>query len=68
MYIMLYTVAASLPLLLTILLYTASSDISRIVLVSSLRNISMSCWGTNMFLFLILTAFLVKLPIFGVHL
>jgi len=65
---MLYTVTASLPLLLTILWYTTNKDISRILLAGSLRDISIASWGTNIFLFLVLLAFLVKLPIFRVHL
>jgi len=68
MYIMLYTVTASLPLLLTILWYTTNKDVSRILLAGSLRDISLASWGTNIFLFLVLLAFLVKLPIFRVHL
>jgi len=67
-YIILYTVTASLPLLLTILWYTATRNVSRMLLIASFRDMSVVSWGANIFLFLILLAFLVKLPIFSVHL
>ncbi len=71
MYIIIYTVGASLPLLLVIMasLYTLSS--SNIILLSSLResiiNLDLK-WTSNFFYLLVFIAFLVKLPIFTVHL
>nr|YP_010891523.1 NADH dehydrogenase subunit 4 [Alviniconcha adamantis]WJK73046.1 NADH dehydrogenase subunit 4 [Alviniconcha adamantis] len=71
MYMMIYTVGASLPLLLVIMasLYTSSS--SNMLLLSSLResmiNLSLE-WTSNFFYLLVFMAFLVKLPMFTVHL
>lgn len=70
-YIIIYTVGASLPLLFVIIasLYTLSS--SNIILLSSLResiiNLDLK-WTSNFFYLLVFIAFLVKLPIFTVHL
>nr|YP_010998247.1 NADH dehydrogenase subunit 4 [Hua aristarchorum]WPM86404.1 NADH dehydrogenase subunit 4 [Hua aristarchorum] len=69
MYMMIYTVAASLPLLLTIL-WTASQLKSTNMLFSSMLHASLSLpsWSWNFLTFLIFTAFLVKLPMFSIHL
>nr|YP_010891549.1 NADH dehydrogenase subunit 4 [Alviniconcha strummeri]WJK73098.1 NADH dehydrogenase subunit 4 [Alviniconcha strummeri] len=71
MYMMIYTVGASLPLLLVIMasLYTLSS--SNMMLVSSLRETMINLdlkWTSNFFYLLVFMAFLVKLPMFTVHL
>ena len=70
-YIIIYTVAASLPLLLTILWNIWRTSCSRILITSTLRlNTSLLniTWGRNLLTLLIFIAFLVKLPIFTVHL
>lgn len=69
MYIIIYTVTASLPLLLTIL--WANSQLKSInILFSRILhlNLSLSLWSLNLLTFLIFIAFLVKLPIFSIHL
>nr|AXA45382.1 NADH dehydrogenase subunit 4 [Inquisitor sp. MNHN IM 2013-18505] len=71
MYMMVYTVAASLPLLLTILwaIYKLSS--SQMLVISSLRLhvcSDQALWSWNFLSLLLFTAFLVKLPMFSVHL
>nr|YP_009925541.1 NADH dehydrogenase subunit 4 [Paratectonatica tigrina]QNH82264.1 NADH dehydrogenase subunit 4 [Paratectonatica tigrina] len=71
MYMMIYTVAASLPLLLIILWATTESFSSNMLMISSLRlehlNTTLS-WTWNFLTFMIFTAMLVKLPMFTVHL
>nr|YP_010241748.1 NADH dehydrogenase subunit 4 [Strombus pugilis]QTI82436.1 NADH dehydrogenase subunit 4 [Strombus pugilis] len=71
MYMMIYTVAASLPLLLTILWNISNSNCSSMLITSNLRLssdfIDMT-WGSNLLTLLIFMAFLVKLPMFTVHL
>nr|YP_009572207.1 NADH dehydrogenase subunit 4 [Nassarius conoidalis]AND76363.1 NADH dehydrogenase subunit 4 [Nassarius conoidalis] len=71
MYMMIYTVAASLPLLLIILWASQSLSSSDILMISSLRvhpyNTDYS-WAWNFLTLLCFTAFLVKLPMFTVHL
>nr|YP_009907512.1 NADH dehydrogenase subunit 4 [Alviniconcha boucheti]QLI54063.1 NADH dehydrogenase subunit 4 [Alviniconcha boucheti] len=71
MYMMIYTVGASLPLLFVIMasLYTLSS--SNMMLLSSLRESMINLdlkWTSNFFYLLVFMAFLVKLPMFTVHL
>nr|QTI82501.1 NADH dehydrogenase subunit 4 [Ministrombus variabilis] len=71
MYMMIYTVAASLPLLLTILWNMAETNCSSMLTTSTLRlNTSLldMAWGSNILTLLIFMAFLVKLPMFTVHL
>nr|YP_009503286.1 NADH dehydrogenase subunit 4 [Bathytoma punicea]AXA45200.1 NADH dehydrogenase subunit 4 [Bathytoma punicea] len=71
MYMMIYTVAASLPLLFSILWLTQKFSSSEMLMISSLR---LHCcdtenlWSWNFLTFLVFTAFLVKLPMFSVHL
>nr|YP_010390250.1 NADH dehydrogenase subunit 4 [Virpazaria ripkeni]UPV69730.1 NADH dehydrogenase subunit 4 [Virpazaria ripkeni]UPV69743.1 NADH dehydrogenase subunit 4 [Virpazaria ripkeni] len=62
-YMMLYTVFASLPLLIFIL-YLNMSKFSMNMYTLSLLNLSLK----NFFLLLIIVAFLTKLPMFGIHL
>uniref|UniRef100_UPI00315D70D3 NADH dehydrogenase subunit 4 n=1 Tax=Voluta musica TaxID=3169513 RepID=UPI00315D70D3 len=71
MYMMIYTVAASLPLLFSILWMTQKLSSSEMLLVNMLRNFSLlplQFWSWNYLTLLIFTAFLVKLPMFTVHL
>nr|YP_010400368.1 NADH dehydrogenase subunit 4 [Drupina grossularia]UQS76067.1 NADH dehydrogenase subunit 4 [Drupina grossularia] len=71
MYMMIYTVAASLPLLLIILWTSQELMTSKMLLTSMLRIspiISDSLWTWNLMVVLVFSAFLVKLPMFMVHL
>nr|YP_009332122.1 NADH dehydrogenase subunit 4 [Californiconus californicus]APH08598.1 NADH dehydrogenase subunit 4 [Californiconus californicus] len=71
MYMMVYTVAASLPLLFCILWATQKLASSEMLMVSNLRLQLLSTdslWSWNFLTLLIFTAFLVKLPMFSVHL
>nr|YP_010241722.1 NADH dehydrogenase subunit 4 [Aporrhais serresiana]QTI82410.1 NADH dehydrogenase subunit 4 [Aporrhais serresiana] len=71
MYMMIYTVAASLPLLILILWASQELSSSFMLMISSLRkelSIMDLTWSFNMFTMLIFAAFLVKLPMFTVHL
>nr|YP_009480379.1 NADH dehydrogenase subunit 4 [Reticunassa festiva]AND76337.1 NADH dehydrogenase subunit 4 [Reticunassa festiva]UBD06967.1 NADH dehydrogenase subunit 4 [Reticunassa festiva] len=71
MYMMIYTVAASLPLLFTILWASQVLSSSDILMISSLRLHAYSTthiWAWNFLTLLCFTAFLVKLPMFTVHL
>nr|YP_009509694.1 NADH dehydrogenase subunit 4 [Penion chathamensis]AXF46297.1 NADH dehydrogenase subunit 4 [Penion chathamensis]AXF46310.1 NADH dehydrogenase subunit 4 [Penion chathamensis] len=71
MYMMIYTVAASLPLLFTILWAAQELSSGEMLMISSLRLhvYSTSClWAWNFLTLLCFTAFLVKLPMFTVHL
>nr|ANH54156.1 NADH dehydrogenase subunit 4 [Nassarius succinctus] len=71
MYMMIYTVAASLPLLLIILWASQSLSSSDILMISSLRIHPYNTdylWAWNFLTLLCFTAFLVKLPMFTVHL
>nr|WPR14739.1 NADH dehydrogenase subunit 4 [Pseudomphala latericea] len=71
MYMMIYTVAASLPLLLIILWAGLSNDSFNIQLMMMTRKESICStlfWSYNFMTLLIFTAFLVKLPMFSVHL
>uniref|UniRef100_UPI0030FE4889 NADH dehydrogenase subunit 4 n=1 Tax=Assiminea estuarina TaxID=2904674 RepID=UPI0030FE4889 len=71
MYMMIYTVAASLPLLLVILWSGMKNDSFNIQLIMSVRKesvCSMVFWSYNFLTLLIFSAFLVKLPMFSVHL
>nr|YP_009470509.1 NADH dehydrogenase subunit 4 [Indothais lacera]AVF96937.1 NADH dehydrogenase subunit 4 [Indothais lacera] len=71
MYMMIYTVAASLPLLLTILWASQELFTSKMLLGNLLRTSvidPMNIWTWNILVILIFSAFLVKLPMFMVHL
>uniref|UniRef100_A0AB39ISZ7 NADH-ubiquinone oxidoreductase chain 4 n=1 Tax=Tutufa sp. TaxID=3160660 RepID=A0AB39ISZ7_9CAEN len=71
MYMMIYTVAASLPLLLLILWMNQEFYSGEMLIISSLRNQIYSTghmWTWNFMTVIIFTAFLVKLPMFTVHL
>nr|ART64883.1 NADH dehydrogenase subunit 4 [Cerithidea sinensis] len=69
MYMMIYTVAASLPLLLTILWANSKLSSSNMMYINLLHNeLNLSFWAWNFLTLLIFTAFLVKLPMFSVHL
>nr|YP_009227963.1 NADH dehydrogenase subunit 4 [Nassarius variciferus]AIW04702.1 NADH dehydrogenase subunit 4 [Nassarius variciferus] len=71
MYMMIYTVAASLPLLFTILWASQTLSSSDILMISSLRLHPYNTeylWAWNFLTLLCFTAFLVKLPMFTVHL
>nr|QFG38951.1 NADH dehydrogenase subunit 4 [Cominella virgata brookesi] len=71
MYMMIYTVAASLPLLFTILWATHELCSAEMLMISSLRLHAYSTdylWAWNFLTILCFTAFLVKLPMFTVHL
>ena len=66
-YIILYTVTASLPLLILILFWSSSWGSSSLILMAN-TPISCSPWLKEMLIVITLAAFLVKLPIFTVHL
>nr|YP_009740506.1 NADH dehydrogenase subunit 4 [Ceratostoma rorifluum]QID03436.1 NADH dehydrogenase subunit 4 [Ceratostoma rorifluum] len=71
MYMMIYTVAASLPLLFTVLWASQKLMSSEMLMINMLRIYVVdtnSIWTWNLLVFLIFTAFLVKLPMFMVHL
>nr|WJK73085.1 NADH dehydrogenase subunit 4 [Desbruyeresia cf. marianaensis] len=71
MYMMIYTVTASLPLLLSILWATQESSSSSMFMSCTLRNLFFDpnlSWTWGIFSIVILAAFLVKLPMFTVHL
>nr|QXU57727.1 NADH dehydrogenase subunit 4 [Omalonyx unguis] len=63
-YMMIYTVCASLPLLIIILFYKMKYSTSNVYLMSHISN-----FITNPFIIsLMIMAFLVKLPMYGLHL
>nr|AIZ68600.1 NADH dehydrogenase subunit 4 [Provanna sp. JWQ-2014] len=71
MYMMIYTVAASLPLLLLILWSIQEMYSSNMLMSSMFRKTLIDfnfSWTWNFFTILIFSAFLVKLPMFSVHL
>ena len=71
LYMMIYTVAASLPLLLIIVWRLTELGSSNMLLSSALRNVFTSpdsVWSFNLLIVLVFLAFLVKLPMFTVHL
>nr|AYP41257.1 NADH dehydrogenase subunit 4 [Melarhaphe neritoides] len=71
MYMMIYTVGASLPLLMVILFTMQKNFSSNMLMSSTLRLELISSdlfWTWNILTFLLFTAFLVKLPMFTVHL
>nr|QNV49097.1 NADH dehydrogenase subunit 4 [Isara chinensis] len=71
MYMMIYTVAASLPLLLTILWSSQKLFCSEMFFLNTLRITciqNLYTWSWNMLTLLLFSAFLVKLPMFTVHL
>nr|YP_010713597.1 NADH dehydrogenase subunit 4 [Naria erosa]WDA98729.1 NADH dehydrogenase subunit 4 [Naria erosa] len=71
MYMMIYTVAASLPLLLIILWSIHELSCGNMLMISHARKEILSAsnfWSWNFITLLIFTAFLVKLPMFTVHL
>nr|WQA11518.1 NADH dehydrogenase subunit 4 [Melanodrymia sp. A LZ-2023] len=70
MYMLLYTITASLPLLFLIL-FTSSVKNSSNIFYSKMTQMfysSMSSWSLNMVILVSMGAFLVKLPMFSVHL
>jgi len=68
-YIMIYTVAASLPLLLVILWARNTLESSNIMYLHiTHKMLPLRSWAWDFLVFLIFAAFLVKLPIFSVHL
>nr|YP_010939802.1 NADH dehydrogenase subunit 4 [Charonia tritonis]WLF86361.1 NADH dehydrogenase subunit 4 [Charonia tritonis] len=71
MYMMIYTVAASLPLLLLILWTNQELNSGEMLMMSTLRAQILTgefMWTWNLMTVIIFTAFLVKLPMFTVHL
>nr|UFI48590.1 NADH dehydrogenase subunit 4 [Amalda bellonorium] len=71
MYMMVYTVAASLPLLFMILWASQKLESSEMLMINSIRihtSETMNLWTWNFMTLLVFTAFLVKLPMFTVHL
>nr|QHF17972.1 NADH dehydrogenase subunit 4 [Littoraria sinensis] len=71
MYMMIYTVAASLPLLLMIIWGMQEMLSSNIMMNSSLRSMPLKSdfsWAWNSLTVVVFLAFLVKLPMFTVHL
>nr|ALD62494.1 NADH dehydrogenase subunit 4 [Leptoxis ampla] len=69
MYMMIYTIAASLPLLVTILWAGMKVSSTNMLYVSMLQvKLSLSLWSWNFLMYLVFMAFLVKLPMFSVHL
>nr|YP_010119560.1 NADH dehydrogenase subunit 4 [Ficus variegata Roding, 1798]QRB78543.1 NADH dehydrogenase subunit 4 [Ficus variegata Roding, 1798] len=71
MYMMIYTVAASLPLLIMILWFSKEIYTANMFMLSSLRNhvfLSEYSWSWDLLTIIIFAAFLVKLPMFTVHL
>jgi len=66
-YIILYTVTASLPLLILIIYWYFNWGSSSIILIAN-TPIALPSWLTKILMFTTLAAFLVKLPIFTVHL
>nr|YP_010713649.1 NADH dehydrogenase subunit 4 [Erronea caurica]WDA98781.1 NADH dehydrogenase subunit 4 [Erronea caurica] len=71
MYMMIYTVAASLPLLLVVLWAMHELSCGNMLMIGNLRKeilTNSNIWSWNFITFLIFTAFLVKLPMFTVHL
>nr|ULD67128.1 NADH dehydrogenase subunit 4 [Trochus sp. n. CL-2022] len=71
MYMMIYTVAASLPLLLMILWAVSELSFSNMLYNFTLHSLCLDSdyfWGWNLLLVIALMAFLVKLPMFTVHL
>nr|QHD26813.1 NADH dehydrogenase subunit 4 [Melo melo] len=71
MYMMIYTVAASLPLLLTILWVNSKLMSSEMLMIATLRNKVMdigNLWMMNCISIPVFMAFLVKLPMFSLHL
>nr|UAA82782.1 NADH dehydrogenase subunit 4 [Tarebia granifera] len=69
MYMMIYTVAASLPLLLTILWAMSKFKSSHMMLMMTTHShLYLSAWAQSFLMFLIFMAFLTKLPMFSVHL
>nr|YP_003204781.1 NADH dehydrogenase subunit 4 [Cymbium olla]ACF04875.1 NADH dehydrogenase subunit 4 [Cymbium olla] len=71
MYMMIYTVAASLPLLLTIFWLSNQYCSMNMLMISTLRKAAVETfnfWTINYMTFLVFSAFLVKLPMFTVHL
>nr|DBA44318.1 TPA_asm: NADH dehydrogenase subunit 4 [Depressigyra globulus] len=70
MYMMLYTISASLPLLLLIL-FISGKDFSSFVLYKSVTQkffLGDLAWVSNVLFLVAMGAFLVKLPMFSVHL
>jgi len=70
-YIIIYTVAASLPLLLIVVWTAKELGSSNILIRSALRVAPLNyefLWSFNILTVLVFLAFLVKLPIFTVHL
>nr|QOX09673.1 NADH dehydrogenase subunit 4 [Harpovoluta charcoti] len=71
MYMMIYTVAASLPLLLILLWLSHELYCTSMLMVSTLRNLVTkpdNFWGWNYITLMVFMAFLVKLPMFTTHL
>nr|UYX79121.1 NADH dehydrogenase subunit 4 [Cantharus melanostoma] len=71
MYMMIYTVAASLPLLFILLWSSQETCSSEMLMINSLRISPYATnylWSWNFLTILCFTAFLVKLPMFTVHL
>ena len=70
-YMIIYTVAASLPLLLIIVWTISEVNSSNIIIRTILRTLPLDSrffWSWGLLTALVFTAFLVKLPIFTVHL
>ena len=68
-YIIIYTVAARLPLFLVILWTRYKTRSLNIMFINlTHRRLPLSLWAWELLVFLALAAFLVKLPIFSVHL
>ena len=67
LYLIIYTIIASLPLLIS-LMWMAKLNSHISFLLPMKRLLNLNCWTTSIWLFFTIAAFLVKIPLFTVHL
>lgn len=67
-YFLFYTLAGSLPLLIALLLLQQSTGTLSILILQYSQPLTLNSWGHNIWWAGCLIAFLVKIPLYGVHL
>nr|YP_010372480.1 NADH dehydrogenase subunit 4 [Homatula wenshanensis]UPE49943.1 NADH dehydrogenase subunit 4 [Homatula wenshanensis] len=67
-YFLFYTLAGSLPLLIALLLLQQTTGTLSMLILSYSQPLALNSWGHNLWWAGCLIAFLVKMPLYGVHL
>nr|YP_009128640.1 NADH dehydrogenase subunit 4 [Ageneiosus pardalis]AJR19131.1 NADH dehydrogenase subunit 4 [Ageneiosus pardalis] len=67
-YFLFYTLTASLPLLIALLLLHRDANTLSMLIIQHMHPLNLTSWGDKIWWLACLSAFLVKMPLYGVHL